>query len=454
MPPPSTSQEFIALLEKSGLLDRDRIQQCLGDWLTASGDVVQLASTCVKQGLITKLQARLLLAGKYRGFIVGPYVICDEIGKGGMGAVYLAEHRTLRRRVALKVLLGDKVSQPGAVERFFREARAAAALDHRNIVRVFDVGQQGESYYLVMEYVDGKTLDKILAETGPLPWKQAAEYVAQTAAGLQHAAEQGFIHRDIKPANLMLSREGIIKILDMGLARSLSAGDDVTAIKDRDAILGTADYVSPEQAITGTALDIRSDLYSLGATFYTLLTSKPPFPGNIAQKLIHHQTTPPPRPSAVDPAIPEAISDIVVTMMAKRPEDRYQTPAEVVEALAPFRESRTGSYRSPPPSRPVISLSPEGSSRSVLSGPESLPDVGFPEKAGLRSAVMPVQSATAVELSGEPRHLSAQVQDSFVAEHAVPTTRPRRFSAMTIMIATLLVLAIIAAILAWLFLPS
>ncbi|MCZ2341370.1 MAG: serine/threonine protein kinase [Bacteroidales bacterium] len=334
MPAPTVAREFLELLEKSGLLQPDALARIHAELSNLPPEPAKLATVLVKRGLLSKLQARLLLSGKYKGFIIGPYVIRDEIGKGGMGAVYLAEHRSLRRQVALKVLLGDKVNQPGAVDRFFREARAAAALDHSNIVRVFDVGQQGDSYYLVMDYVPGTTLDKIQEKESTLPYARAADYIAQAAAGLQHAAEKGFVHRDIKPANLMVTPDGIVKILDMGLARSLCKTDDVTGIKDRDAILGTADYVSPEQALGNADLDIRSDIYSLGATFYTLLMGHPPFPGNVAQKLIHHQQTPVPRPSAADPAIPEGVSDIVVRMMAKRREDRFQSPLELMIALS------------------------------------------------------------------------------------------------------------------------
>ena len=336
MPPPKSPTEFLQLVGKSGLLQPDALTRCAGELPNLPPETAKVATIYVRRGLLTKLQARLLLSGKYKGFLIGPYSILDEIGKGGMGAVYLAEHRTLRRRVALKVLLGDKVNLPGAVDRFFREARAAAALDHANIVRVFDVGQQGDSYYLVMEYVRGQTLDKLLAANTVLPREQAVEFAAQAAAGLQHAAEKGFIHRDIKPANLMVTDDGVVKILDMGLARNLSNADDVTGIRDKDAVLGTADYVSPEQAIHGAKVDIRADIYSLGATFFTLLTGRAVFLGNVAQKLINHQQAPPTRPSDVDPNIPEELSDVVVRMLAKHPDDRYQSPFEVILALAPW----------------------------------------------------------------------------------------------------------------------
>lgn len=399
MPAPTVVSEFLELIERSGLLQPDAYARIVAELPNLPQEPVKLATVLVKRGILSKLQARLLLSGKYKGFIIGPYAIRDEIGKGGMGAVYLAEHRTLRRPVALKILLGDKVNQPGAVDRFFREARAAAALDHPNIVRVFDVGQQAESYYLVMEYVAGTTLDKIQEKETTIPFERAAEYIAQAAAGLQHAAEKGFVHRDIKPANMMVTPEGVLKILDMGLARSLCKTDDVTGIKDRDAILGTADYVSPEQALGGSDLDIRSDIYSLGATFYTLLVGRPPFPGNVAQKLIHHQQTPAPRPTATDPAIPEGISDIVVRMLAKKREDRFQSPLELVIALSSWL----------PATSPLLATL----SSSVMIGTGSTPDISAgpasyrgPRPNTLGSGVVPLTAPRMDRASGATPHPS------------------------------------------------
>ena len=190
-----------------------------------------------------------------------------------MGTVYLAEHATLRRRVAIKVLAKADAAGPAGVERFLREARSAAALDHPNIVRLYDVGRQGPMHYLVMEHVDGQTLEQVLTR-GPIPCGRAAEYIAQAAAGLQHAYEKGFVHRDIKPANLMLARDGTVKILDMGLARSFDTEDNLTERLEQGVILGTADYISPEQAINSPDVDVRADIYSLGATFFALVTGQ------------------------------------------------------------------------------------------------------------------------------------------------------------------------------------
>lgn len=336
---PTTSDEFLVCLRKSNLLSSDLLAQCVEVWPSLSRDAAKAAGSLVRRGVLSEYQARLILSGRYRGFHIGPYVIQAEIGRGGMGAVYLAEHSALRRKAALKVVLADKAENPAALERFLREARSAAALDHKNIVRVFDILRQGSAHWLVMEYVDGITLDKLLQVQGVLPIAEASDYAAQTAAGLQHAYEKGFVHRDIKPANLMVSRTGVVKLLDMGLARAMFMDDQLTARLDRGAILGTADYIAPEQAIQGSSVDIRADLYSLGVTLFLLVTGRPPFPGNTTQKLIHHQRTPAPSITDFDPTLPAGLAHIVRRLMAKKPGERYQTPRELIDALTPWLSS-------------------------------------------------------------------------------------------------------------------
>jgi serine/threonine protein kinase len=337
MPNPSTTTELLELVLKSGIHTPDALAHVEDDG-PLPPDPVKSAAALVKKGFLTPFQAKLLLNGRYRGFKVGPYVIREQIGQGGMGTVYLAEHAQLRRRVAVKVLspAGADGGAKLAVERFLREARSAAALDHPNIVRIFDVAQLGEVHYLVMEYVDGQTLDKLVQTAGPIACGRAVEYITQAAAGLQHAYEKGFVHRDIKPANLMLAKDGTIKILDMGLARSFDGNDKLTEVLDKGAVVGTADYISPEQAMNNPDLDIRADIYSLGATFFNLVAGRPPFDGNTTQKLLAHQMKEAPTLASIDRTFPEGLSDVVAKMLAKKPDDRFQTPAEVISALAPW----------------------------------------------------------------------------------------------------------------------
>jgi serine/threonine-protein kinase len=254
----------------------------------------------------------------------------------------LGEHLDLNRKVAIKVLAPVRgEGQQLAAERFLREARATAALDHPNIVRVFDVARHKDTPYLVMEYVDGETLQDTLDRDGAVPPEAAVEYAAQTAAGLQHAHERGFIHRDIKPGNLVRDRFGTVKILDMGLARSGSDQDKLTEQLDHGAVVGTADFISPEQAINCPKIDGRADIYSLGATLFTLLMGKTPFEGNATQKLIQHQLKDAPTLAALNPALPAGLAEVVAKMLAKKVSDRYQTAAEVVAALAPWTNNST-----------------------------------------------------------------------------------------------------------------
>ena len=334
MAAPASTKELLEFVRKSGVVPGEKLDRFVADQPELPSDPTKSASLLVQKKLLTAFQAKLLLVGRYKGFRLGAYLLQDQLGQGGMGAVYLAIHDTLRRKAAIKVLPpgGNKLS----VERFLREARAAAALDHPNIVRTHDVGRDGEVHFLVMEYVEGQTLDRLLTAGGPVSSQRAVEFIAQAATGLQHAYEKGFIHRDIKPSNLILSKDGTVKILDMGLARSFEKDDQLTALLDHDAVVGTADYISPEQAMNDPKVDIRTDIYSLGATFFSILTGRPPFDGPTASKLIQHQMKEAPSLSKLDKTIPKDLAKVVAKMMMKKPGDRYQTPADVIVALHPW----------------------------------------------------------------------------------------------------------------------
>lgn len=257
-----------------------------------------------------------------------------------MGVVYKAEHRVMGRTVALKVLSPEVMADPNAIDRFRREVRIASRLTHHNIVTAYDADEAGGMHFLVMEFVDGESLDKLSAREGPLPVSLACGYIYQAALGLQYAHAQGMIHRDIKPHNLMLTRNGQIKILDFGLARVAAGGDptSVTALEltQSRAVVGTPDFLSPEQARCVTP-DPRSDLYSLGCTLYFLLVGRPPFGGvGPFAKMIAHVREPIPDVTEDRPGTPAELGRIIEKLMAKTPEDRYQTAAEVIEALRPF----------------------------------------------------------------------------------------------------------------------
>jgi WD40 repeat protein len=264
------------------------------------------------------------------------YQVTDLLGSGGMGCVYRAEHRLMERTVALRVIHKSLTSKPGLADRFRREVKAAARLAHPNIVTAHDADQAGDTHFLVMEFVAGTDLARLVRQGGPLPVPLACEYVRQAALGLQHAHERGLIHRDIKPSNLMLTAGGQVKILDFGLALlggETAAGD----LTDTGVVMGTADYIAPEQADDPHRADIRADVYSLGCTLYYLLTGRPPFPeGNFMQKVMAHcQRTPRPLTDFRND-LPPGLEQVLGRMMAKGPAQRYQTPGEAARALARF----------------------------------------------------------------------------------------------------------------------
>jgi WD40 repeat protein len=277
------------------------------------------------------------------------YRVRELLGVGGMGAVYRAEHQLMARPVALKVINKSLTDNPAAVERFRREVRAAARLVHPNIVHAYDAEQAGDSHFLVMEYVEGTTLARLVAERGPLPVAEACDYIRQAAQGLQHAHEEGMVHRDIKPHNLMRTPDGRIKILDFGLARfaresapAAAGAADGTGpaapwLTDADTVMGTPDYIAPEQVANAHAADIRADIYSLGCTLYDLLAGHAPFPdGTAVEKVAAHARQAPRRLTELRDDVPAALARVVGRMMAKDPAQRYPTPAEVAQALAPF----------------------------------------------------------------------------------------------------------------------
>jgi len=341
MPPPTTVADLLDRVRRSGIVPGEQFESFLTELHTLPqppATPAEVLNRFVEAGLITGFQADRLAAGKYKGFQLGRYLILDQLGTGGMGQVYLAEHLNMRRLVALKVLPPLSFDDPIARERFFREARATGSLDHPNIVRVFDLCQEGKILYLVMEYVEGICLQTLVGQHGPLEIATACHYAQQVAFGLQHAHELGFVHRDIKPANLLVDRAGIVKILDLGLVRSESdAQSGLTRRLDNKLILGTADYVAPEQAMDSSSVDIRADIYSLGATLYFLLTGRTLFPeGRATQKLIWQQIRQPLPLEVVRPEIPPELATVVHRMLEKKPANRFSTPAEVAAALAPF----------------------------------------------------------------------------------------------------------------------
>lgn len=265
-----------------------------------------------------------------RKVVADRYEILDLIARGGMALVYRAYDRRLSRYVALKVLHPEFASDPRFVERFKREAHAAASLSHPGIVSVFDWGNDGETYYIVMEYVEGRTLRDVLKKEGRLHFRRAAEIAAQAALALDAAHRKGIVHRDVKPGNVMLTRSGDAKVADFGIARAVGTDE---ALTQAGSVLGTASYLSPEQA-DGRPVDQRSDIYSLGVVLFEMLTGRPPFRGDSPLAVaLKHLSEAPPRPTELCPDIPPALEAIVLKAMAKDPAARYNTAMEMHDDL-------------------------------------------------------------------------------------------------------------------------
>ncbi|MGL6076260.1 MAG: serine/threonine protein kinase [Fimbriiglobus sp.] len=335
---PSSVEELLQLIRKSGMIEDQKFDAYLQRRQAGRGlppDPRDAADAMVKDGLITGFQAEQFLLGKWRGFTIGKYKLLERVGVGGMGQVFLCEHMYMKRRVAIKVLPPAKAEQPAALGRFYREARAAGSLEHPNIVRTHDIDQDGNLHFIVMEYVDGSNMLDMVKKFGAMDIRRATYYVRQVALGLDFAFRSGIIHRDIKPGNILIDRAGNAKILDMGLARFYKDQTDMLTVKyDDKIVLGTADYVAPEQVANSHSVDVRADIYALGASFYFLLAGHPAFPtGTVSQKLLWHRTKDPTPIRQIRPEIPEGIANIVAKMMAKDPNVRYQTPAEVAADL-------------------------------------------------------------------------------------------------------------------------
>jgi tRNA A-37 threonylcarbamoyl transferase component Bud32 len=341
----TAAQNFIDLVKRSQLIEEEQLDKFMAKLRAQNKGVLPetqeaIAEALVKGELLTEWQSDKLLSGKHRGFILGKYKLLRMLGKGGMSSVYLAEHILMRARRAIKVLPKNRVADATYLERFRIEARAAAKLDDPNIIHTYDIDEYEGQHYLVMEYVEGQDLHQLVKEHGPLDFMIAADYVAQVARGLSHAHAMGLIHRDIKPANCLVDKNKVVKLLDMGLARLIDDEASLT-LDNNENVLGTADYLAPEQALNSHKADARSDVYSLGCTFYFLLTGHPPFPeGSISERLMKHQIERPPSILKDRPDAPPILVHICEKMMSKKNVDRYQTADEVVEALGEWLGDR------------------------------------------------------------------------------------------------------------------
>ena len=352
---------FVDLLGRVGLLPPIQQEELTKRLQPRFRDPHELAKELLRRAWLTPYQVNQLFQEGGQELVLGHYALLERLGQGAMGQVFKARNQKLSRIVALKLLRKDLMSEMHAVERFRREIMAAATLNHPNIVMAFDADEIEGNYYYTMEYVEGTTLGHLVKRSGPLPISLATEYTRQVATGLQHAFEHGLVHRDIKPSNLILTWSSIpsnpianvdaeeqnkrlwgshmplMKIFDMGLVTGpvLRQEDPYRPLTQKGTLMGTPDFISPEQAINPRLADTRSDLYSLGATYYFILTGQVPFPGGTPlEKVIRHQTEEARPVETIRAGIPVEVASVVRKLLAKRPDHRYQTPKELSDTLA------------------------------------------------------------------------------------------------------------------------
>ncbi|QDU82105.1 Serine/threonine-protein kinase StkP [Polystyrenella longa] len=335
-----TSEEFLALLDRSKLVRPDRAEDIVRKLgLDPSVSSTQLASSLVARNIITNYQASRLLSGRYRGYFYNHYKIIDILGAGGMGWVYLAQDMNSQDQVVLKVLSSHLADDAGMMARLKLESRAGQQLFHPRVARTIDEGQAAGSHFLVMEYVHGISLRELVMQQGPVAWPVACHIVKQIADGLHYAHERGLVHRDIKPENFLVNEKAEVKILDFGLALIKGAEEEefsLSMIFGHDGV-GTLDYMAPEQSEDSHHVDRRADIYGLGGTFYSILTGLLPYAVKATtEKIEAHRSRPFPLVRSKFPNVPPGIDHIIAKMTAKDPKDRYQTAAEVAEALAPL----------------------------------------------------------------------------------------------------------------------
>ncbi|MEM8736282.1 MAG: serine/threonine-protein kinase, partial [Planctomycetota bacterium] len=331
-------EQFITIVEKSRLADpallASSVERVRSENDGGLPEPSALAKELQKDKVITAWHSEKLLNGKYKGFFLGKHKLLGHIGSGGMSSVYLAEHTKMHDLRAVKVLPQSKLGKSSYLARFQQEAKAIASLNHPNVVRAHDIDNQGDTHYIVMEYVDGDDLQTIVKKKGPLDFELVANYMAQAARGLQHAHDVGLIHRDVKPANLLINSKGQVKILDLGLALFSEDEEASLTIDFNDKVLGTADYLAPEQALNSHKVDHRADLYGLGCTMYFLLTGHPPFPdGTIAQRIAKHQKEMPTEIRKIRSQCPGELEGICWKLLQKDPKFRYADATQTAEVL-------------------------------------------------------------------------------------------------------------------------
>jgi serine/threonine-protein kinase len=350
-------ETFLTILQRAQVLTPPEVKEIARELGPHFSNPHDLARYLTRIDWLTDYQVRLLFSDRWQELMIGPYLVLDRLGEGGVSEVFKAWDTIKGRTVALKVLHQHLTDRLDAVRELQRELQAVTNLSHANIIRTYEANQVGELHYFAMEYVKGLDLDHYVRRHGPLPVEEACEYIRQTALGLQHVHQLGLVHRDIKPANLFLvhapscnvsspsrrAADSVIKILDWGLVRMRPDAGGVSNLAglnldaEKGVLIGTADYIAPEQARDPCLVDIRADIYSLGCTLYFLLMGRAPFAGgSLMHKLLQHQDAERPQVRGSRPDVPEELATVVQRMMARHPDERYTIPLLVAGALRPF----------------------------------------------------------------------------------------------------------------------
>jgi serine/threonine protein kinase len=432
----------IDLLQQIEALSTSQLEEMRTFLAPRLSDPQTLLQELVSRRWLTPFQARLIANGKGADLVLDRYLLLDIIGKGGSGQVFKARHQTMQRLVALKILRPELTKDADAVQRFYREIEVASQMSHPNIVHAYEAGPIGALLVLVMEYVDGPDLARLVRESGALPVGQACDFIRQAAIGLQYASERGMVHRDIKPSNLLLqivdrrsplahygpsqSASGnrqatLVKILDLGLARLQqpmqgSETANLTITSSKSVMQGTPDYMAPEQALDFHGADSRSDIYSLGCTFFYLLSGRPPFPGTtLAEKLLKHQQAEPPI-EELQNVLPPALAKILQKMLAKQPPDRYQAPADVAAALLPFCPGTS------PPSSDTLNLAGRDTQAS-LPPMIPVPSLSKARKGSAGCTVAAIAFALLLVISSGVMWLVLSGQDRLATERRVISSK-------------------------------
>ena len=381
---------FYQNLQSSGLLTAAQLRELWGWMSHQKPDLQAMAREINRRGWLSAFQIKEIAKGRSAGLRVADrFLLLDVLGEGGMGRVYKAHDERMGRDVAFKVIRKEKLAHPTTAGRFVQEIQALSRMTkHPNVVEVFIADQIGDTHYCVMEYIDGADLTKMVRDTGPMPVPQACDAIRQAALGLQHASETGLVHRDIKPSNIIVPRGGgPVKLVDLGLARLMDApgGEDAHRITQEGFVIGTPDFLAPEQARDPMGVDIRADIYSLGGTLDYILTGRVPYDGgNATEKMLKHCTEPPPRLLAHRPDAPPQLEQLIHWCMAKRADDRPQSPLQLAMALLPFcppPPAGTGTFVAPVSGRYPVQAPPPGYPAYPAPLPLPAPDPTSSEQA-------------------------------------------------------------------------